>query len=261
MKTKTKPIIKVISLLVIVFSTMTASAYALPFKIEGAIGVWNHDPNGMINYQGDDVHLNSDLSLKDRTDMNLWLRVEHPVPMLPDIKIQYTPIKVDDNNTPNRPFIFGGKNFDEAIHSELEMDIIDVQLYNHLPFIQLASLKGLDVTYGMTFRFLNATAFIDEIQTLDSKSRSFSTPMPLLTAGFNIAPMSSFSLNGEFMAMTYSGNHWYDVTAKLHLSPFSEFIFMGIGYRYQDFKLDDVQDVTADQTMQGFFGEIGFRFE
>jgi outer membrane protein len=260
MKTKNKSS-RIMAFWVIIYCFMVLPAYALPFKIEGSIGVWNHDPNGMINYQGNDVQLNTDLSLKDRNDYNLWLRIEHPIPMLPDIKIQHTPIRVNDSNSPNRPFMFGEKIFDEAINSELEMDIIDVQLYNHLPFLQTASFKGLDVTYGMTFRFLNATAFINEIKSMDSRSRGFSTPMPLLTAGFNIAPLSSFALNGEFQAMSYSGNHWYDITAKLQVSPFSEFIFMGVGYRYQDFKLDDVQDVTADQTMQGFFGEMGFRFE
>jgi len=260
MKTKRNLFI-LISTLVLFLSVLYSTSFALPFKIEGAIGVWNHDPNGMINYQGTDVKLNSDLSLGERNDINLWVRIEHPVPMMPDIKIQYTPIKVKDNGSPNRPFIFGGKTFDEAIHSEMDLDIIDVQLYNHLPFLQMASLKGLDVTYGLTFRFLNATAFIDEIKGFTTKSRSFSTPMPLLTAGFNIAPVSSFAINGEFQGMSYSGNHWYDITAKLHLSPFSDFIFMGLGYRYQDFKLDDVQDVTSDQTMQGWFGEIGFRFE
>ncbi|MBF0451626.1 MAG: TIGR04219 family outer membrane beta-barrel protein [Candidatus Magnetomorum sp.] len=260
MKTNHNPFI-MMPLMVIFLAFLTLPAYALPFKIEGAIGVWNHDPNGMINYQGNDVQLNSDLSLKDRNDMNLWVRVEHPIPMLPDIKLQYTPIKVKDDNSPNRPFIFGGTTFDEALHSELEMSIIDVQLYNHLPFLQMASLKGLDVTYGMTFRFLNATAFISEVQSLNEKSRGFSTPMPLLCAGFNFAPLSSFAINGEFQATTYSGNHWYDVTAKLQLAPFSEYIFLGLGYRYQDFKIDNIQDVTTDQTLQGFFAEMGFRFE
>ncbi|KPA11900.1 conserved hypothetical protein, secreted [Candidatus Magnetomorum sp. HK-1] len=260
MKTKRNSII-LVTLLAMLLSILSIPAYALPFKIEGALGMWNHDPNGMINYQGSDVKLNSDLSLGERNDMNIWLRIEHPVPMLPDVKIQYTPIKVKDNGSPNRPFVFGGKTFDEALHSEMEMDIIDVQFYNHLPFIKMLSLKGLDVTYGLTFRFLNAKAFINEVQSLTEQSRSFSTPMPLMTAGFNIAPVSSFAINGEFHAMTYSGNHWYDVTAKLQLSPFSEYVFMGLGYRYQDFKLDDVQDVTSDQSMQGWFGEIGFRFE
>jgi outer membrane protein len=241
--------------------TITIPAYALPFRIEGAIGIWNHDPNGMINYNGDDVELNTDLSLSDRNDINLWIRVEHPIPMIPDIKLQYTPIKIKDSNSANRLFKFGGYNFDDGIRSEMEMDIIDVQLYNHLPFLQMTSLKSLDITYGLTFRFLNANAFIEEIQTVNARSRSFSTPMALLCAGFRVAPVSSFSLIGDFQGTAYSGNHWYDVTAEVQIAPFTEHIFLGIGYRYQDFKIDNVQDVTADQTMQGWFAELGFRFE
>jgi outer membrane protein len=240
---------------------ITIPAYALPLKIEGAIGIWNHDPNGIINYNGDDVELNSDLALSDRSDINVWCRVEHPVPMLPDIKIQYTPIKVKDSNSGNRPFQFGGYTFDNATQSELEMDIIDVQLYNHLPLVQTASLKSLDFTYGLNFRFLNANAFIQEVQTVNSRSRSFSTPLAMLYAGFRIAPVDSFSFSGDFQGTAYSGNHWYDITAEVQISPFTDIIFLGIGYRYQDFKIDDVQDVTADQTMQGWFAELGFRFE
>jgi outer membrane protein len=258
MKTK-----QFITCLLMIFGVLiiTLPVYALPFKIEGAIGVWNHDPNGMINYNGDDVELNTDLALSDRNDMNLWFRIEHPVPMLPDLKVQYTPIKVKDNNSTNRPFKFGGYSFDDAIRSEMEMDIIDVQFYNHLPFLQIASLKSLDITYGLNFRFLNGNAFIQEIQTINARTRSFSTPMAMLCAGFRIAPVSRFSLIGDFLATSYSGNHWYDMTAEIQIAPFMEQIFLGIGYRYQDFKIDDVQDVTADQTMQGWFAELGFRFE
>jgi len=255
--------IQLLTTLLIIFGVLmiTKPSYALPFRIEGAVGIWNHDPNGMINYNGDDVELNSDLSLSDRNDINLWFRIEHPVPMLPDIKVQYTPIKVKDDNSTNRAFNFGNYSFDNAIRSEMEMDIIDVQLYNHLPFLQMASLKSVDITYGLNFRFLNANAFIEEIQTVNARSRSFSTPMAMLCAGFRIAPVDSFSLAAELQGTTYSGNHWYDVTAEVQVAPFTEHIFLGIGYRYQDFKIDNVQDVTADQTMQGWFAELGFRFE
>ncbi|ETR71528.1 MAG: hypothetical protein OMM_08062 [Candidatus Magnetoglobus multicellularis str. Araruama] len=253
--------IQMITLMIFLVSIAMNSAHALPFKIEGAVGVWNHDPNGMINYQGDNIELNTDLGLSDRNDMNLWIRIEHPVPMLPDIKIQYTPIKVKDNNTTNRPFTFGANPFDGALYSEMEMDIIDLQLYNHLPFLQMASLKSLDITYGLNFRFLNASAFIEEVQTIDARSRSFSTPLAMICGGFRVSPVNSFALAGDFQGTSYNGNHWYDVTAEIQLAPFSDHIFMGIGYRYQDFKLDEVQDVTADQTMQGWFCEVGFRLE
>jgi len=249
--------------MLIIFGVLviTIPAYALPFRLEGAVGIWNHDPNGMINYNGDDVELNNDLALSDRNDINLWFRIEHPVPMIPDIKVQYTPIKVKDSTSTNRPFTFGGHSYENAIRSELEMDIIDVQLYNHLPLLQMASLKSLDITYGMTFRFLNANAFIKDVQTVDARSRSFSTPLAMLCAGFRIAPCDCFSLVGDFQGTSYSGNHWYDVTAGVQVAPLTKHIFLGIGYRYQDFKLDDIQDVTADQTMQGWFAELGFRFE
>jgi len=260
MKTKPTQLITILLIVLGVF-IITIPAYALPFRIEGAIGIWNHDPNGMINYNGDDVELNNDLALSDRNDLNLWFRIEHPVPMLPDIKVQYTPIKVKDSNSSNRQFVFGGHPFDDAVRSEIEMDIIDVQLYNHLPFLQMASLKSLDVTYGMSFRFLNANAFIEEIQAVDARSRSFSTPLAMICAGFRVAPVNSLSLIGDFQGTAYSGNHWYDITAEVQIAPLNEHLFLGIGYRYQDFKIDNIQDVTADQTMQGWFAELGCRFE
>jgi len=259
---KTKHIQLIITILMI-FGTLiiTIPAYALPFRIEGAVGIWNHDPNGMINYNGDDIELNTDLSLSDRNDISLWFRIEHPVPMLPDIKVQYTPIKVKDTNSTNRVFVFGGHSFDDAVRSELEMDIFDVQLYNHLPFLQLASLKSLDITYGLNFRFLNASAFIEEIKSVDARSRSFSTPLVMLCGGFRIAPVDRFSLIGDIQGTAYNGKHWYDITAEVQVAPINKYVFLGIGYRYQDFKIDDVEDVTADQTMQGWFAELGFRFE
>jgi len=240
---------------------VTLPAYALPFRIEGAVGVWNHDPNGMINYNGDDIELNNDLSLGDRNDINVWFRIEHPVPLIPDLKVQYTPIKVKDSNSISRKLSFGDHPFENAINSELELDILDVQLYNHLPFLEMASLEMLDITYGLNLRLLNANAFIEEVQTLNARSKSFSTPLAMLSVGFRIAPVSSFSLVGELKGTAYSGNHWYDATAGIQVAPFIDFVFLGVGYRYQDYKMDDIKDVTADQTMQGWFAELGFRLE
>jgi len=247
--------------MLLLVTAIAASVNASPFRIEGGIGVWNHDPDGIINYNGDDIELNKDLNLSDRNDLSVWLRLEHPVPMLPDVKIQYTPIKVEDDASPGRSFTFGNFDFDEALRSELEMDIIDLQLYNHLPFLNMASLKSLDITYGMNFRFLNGQAFIQEIQSINARSRSFSTPLAMFCAGIRLAPVSSFSLHGEIKGTSYSGNRWCDINAEIQISPFTELIFLGIGYRYQDFKIEDVEDVTTDQTMQGWFAELGFRFE
>jgi len=258
--------IKLLFVTSVVVMLAITSVNAAPLKInfEGAFSVWNHDPKGIIQYEGDEISINDDLSLGNRNDYSLWFKFDHPAPIIPCLKVEYTPIQIEDESSSLQSVKFANEDIQNVYSSKLEFDTFDINLYFHLPIIKLISLKALDITYGLNLRFLNGQALISGLNTsnvLTEAVHSFSSPMPMIQFGVSLTPIDAISLITDFRATNYSGHHWYDVVTKLHLSaPGIKYVFLGVGYRYQDIKLDGFKDITADQTMQGWFGEVGFRF-
>ena len=90
---------------------MSHSVYAEVFKFECALGIWSHNPDGYVSYNGDNIELKDDLELGERRDWQMRFRVEHPVPLVPHLKVQYTPIEIHDESTIEKGFSFGVPTF------------------------------------------------------------------------------------------------------------------------------------------------------
>jgi len=263
-------ILKIYSILILIVSITLNVSFAdnevvdsLGFSIQGAIGVWNHDPGGLINYNGDNINISDDLALSNCNDFQIWFGIEHPVPFFPDIKLQYNPIRFSEDTNTQKTLKFGQTDYESIFNSEVDLDILDITLYKHIPALKLLTAKAVDITYGTTIRYLNGKAAINGIDLNNTNIRTlrnFDNPMILLYAGVNISPIDKFSLLSEVRGMAYSGNHWYDIMAEIKILPLNKYTFIGLGYRYQDMELDDVSDVTACQRIQGLFLETGFTF-
>jgi outer membrane protein len=279
MKQKLQTFIAVLLLSFFSFSIPGAMAdNTIPgIKFEVALGMWNHKPDGMIQYNGDELDLNDQLSFDGENDLQFWVRLDHPVPVIPNIKIQRNSIGSQSDFIANGQFSFAGINFGTVqnvpVHAEMDITLTDLIFYYHLPFLETVSIDTFDINFGIDLRLVDGKAVVEERATqsllnqfgintnisLQSDSKDFSTTMPLLYLAAKISPIDAIALIAEARGISYDGDHWYDYSLELQLAPFVDFVFLGIGYRYMDILFKDVSDVNADQTIQGAFAEIGFR--
>jgi outer membrane protein len=219
------------------------------------VGVWAQDPSGTGNYQGTEFDVDDDLRLDSDTGFYAWLAVEHPLPLLPNFRVRYTPIKTEGSGEVDAVFTFGGTTYNVGtdIETKLELSEIDGTFYYEV----LDNWVNLDL--GLNIKYVTGEIFVDS-DSAPAETAEFKAPVPMLygNAQFDL-PFTGFSLGAELNYIGYSGNNFMDYLLQIGYE--SDYHLGGhLGFRGQNLKIDDIDDVSADIDVKGVFGDVFVHF-
>ncbi|WP_456322277.1 TIGR04219 family outer membrane beta-barrel protein [Hydrogenimonas sp.] len=235
----------------LVFTAITATADTIGGEI--AIGGWNHEPSGWIRYPsdtGDKVYVDDDLNLDTQTGIYIRAKLEHPLPILPNIRLAYNNVKSEGYGKISKSFTFGDATFNanEKTYSKVDLDSFDGTFYWEVID------TGMDLDLGLTARYVNGSIKIKSLTTGRSDDTDIDVVLPLVYANIRVPVpfLDGLSIGAEGNYITYDGSTLYDLQADLRYT-----LTMGVGieagYRAQKYKLDDVQDTSSDIDFKGFF--------
>lgn len=221
--------------------------------IEGGVGSWQMDPEGYVNYKGDNVDVDDDLHISDSANAFIWLTFEHPAPLLPNVKLAYMRVDTDGSGQVTRSFDFGSVtvNVSDQVSSSVKLDEGDVVLYYEV----LDNIVSLDL--GLDIKIVDGEVSI--LSTAGRDKADFTGAIPLLYARADVElPLTGLSAGVEGAAIGYSGSRISDLTARVRYT-FGTLAVEG-GWRQQDLVLDDVNDVDTDVTLKGPYLAAALRF-
>lgn len=213
---------------------------------------WQQQYEGDVQSGPSVVDLEDDLGYDDETGYNLYLALEHPVPLVPNIMLQRTELDADARGDV-AGFVFDGIVYTGEVRSTLDLTHTDATLYYEL----LDNWVNLDL--GITGRMFDNGVEITDVNSGITGSLDIDYVIPLLyaQARFDL-PLTGLSLGVEANGITYDDDTLYDV--KLNLA--YEFAFgLGIeaGYRAFDLEYDD-DDEFADVTIDGVYAGFVWDF-
>lgn len=234
-----------------------ASADFLGVKI-GA-NYWDYDISGTARYQSnnsaDDIDVNDDLGYSDDTLTYFYASFEHPVPVLPNIRISKTKIDTDANGRLSRQVTYGGTTFqaNEDVKSNVEADQIDITLYYRV----LDNVANLDL--GLNAKYIDSDAAIQGAIS-GSQSADVSGWVPMLYAGVGVdLPLTGLSVSADGSYIGYKDSNFYDFTVRAsYTTPW--FVGVDAGYRKLKLDLDDFDDSYADVEFDGLFAGMYVHF-
>ena len=235
----------------------SANADILSLSVGG--GAWNETPDG--NYQttniGDDeVNVTDNLFWDKESQGYIFATLEHPIPMLPNIKIAHTKIEHDgsgDVSLSSLNFKFDGIDFNGNITNDISIESLDLYAYYEI----LDNVVSLDL--GLNIRNLKIAYNIKETTSSAAVSDSVSATLPMLYAMVGATPWPGLTISGELSYIAYSGNSISDFTAKVAYTT-DYFVGLELGYRKQTYELDDISDTDADLSFDGVFAGAYLKF-
>ncbi len=253
-----------LGLLVVLALGWTGSAQALPGGVtfEAAAGIWSQQPSGTGTWSGVEVDVKDDLGLGSKIGFEGWIRLEHPLPFLPDFKFQYTPINLSGDGVISQSFTWQNHLFivSTPVESDLRLNMADLTAYWHVPMLRDATNGSVDLTWGLTARLVSSKLAVKDTIFSVEISDSYSGVLPLLYAGVRIHPINYLAFLAEVRGIGYSGNSTIDGLVELQVFPYLKNVFLGLGYRIATLKTEDMGDFDLDVKMQGWFLEVGVRF-
>ena len=236
-----------------------ALALVLPFSASADIigltagaHTWNQSWSGDIqaDQAGDtQVDLEDDLGYDDERGNSFFVAFEHPIPVLPNIRIGRTELDISETNTLNREIRFEGNTYNVATQVDSEMDLshTDATLYYEI----LDNVVSLDL--GLTARRFDGKAEISG--SGQTGSADLEGTIPLLFVGARVAlPLTGLYAAGEIHGLSAGGDSITDT--KLSVGYEIGIVALELGYRSFDIDVEGDDDEEFNLTVDGAF--LGF---
>ena len=221
-----------------------ASADVLSFAIGG--GVWNETPEGGINKTTDPaaVDVKNNLFWTEESQGYLFATLEHPVPILPNVRLMYT--SLDHAGSGNTSFEFEGEIYSGNVANDFSVEQTDLLFYYEV----LDNVVSLDL--GLNVRLLDISYSISDNSGTPPSNGSVSGAVPMVYGLIGGSPWPGVLLSAELNYMAYSGSTLSDFNAKISYTT-DFFVGFEAGYRTQTIELDDVDDTNANLDFNGPF--------
>lgn len=215
--------------------------YADTIGGEMTLGFFNHQPNGNASYKGSTADMEDMLGFSEEQDIFLKAYLEHPLPVIPNVKLGYTTLSHEGGSSVN-DFTWGDTTYNGTIDSSLSLDMSDVTLYYE--FLD----NWAETDAGLTLRYISGN--MDVRSSGGNDVADFSTWVPMLYGKvcFNL-PVTDLSFQLEANAISY-----WDITAYDYELSARYTLALGVGLEagYKAFHLD------SDDLLNGFNADMDF---
>ena len=228
---------------------LSASADTVGFEVGAAY--WGAKTSGDFNYKGDTIDLEKDLGYGDKNTNFIWASFEHPVPIIPNLKIQHT--SFDESQSTNTNKVFDGKIYSGVVNSSIKLNQTDFILYYEL----LDNWINLD--FGINAKYLNASFSMDSAtQSASTTDLNYVVPMLYAKAKFEL-PLSGLSVESDISYISYDSSAFYDIKGGVS---YETTFGLGAtaGYRAEKLKIDDISDFNSDIDIKGFYAGLFYHF-
>lgn len=236
------------------------TAFALPAKADvlgvyvGAQG-WQNEATGGFSQNANLV----DFSFNEKTNTNLYLKFEHPIPLVPNARIRIGKLETDGSANLNSAFTFGGETYrvNDNIDTTLDFTNNDATLYWELLDNDLVAFD-----FGLTAKNLKGDFMVEDGTQSSMEQVSVWLPMGYVAAKVRI-PFAGLYAYGDANFVSYDGSkvHDYEVGIGYDLiDNLAVDVALTAGYREVVIELDDVDDINADLEFSGFFAGLEVHF-
>lgn len=221
------------------------------------LGVYAGAGQWQAEYSGDAGDPNIDvgsLGLEESDNNFFYIALEHPVPLIPNIKVQKIDISSQQTSIINRTFTLDDTTFTAGtnVASDFDLSHIDLTLYYEI----LDNWVNLDL--GINVRKFDGYVTAESVFANESVKLDEAIPMVYVKAQFDL-PLTGFSAGLEGNIISYDDNRLTDYSARVHYM-FDSVMDLGleVGYRQMSLKIDE--DVTADVQLKGPYAAVIFHF-
>lgn len=224
-------------------------------------GQWQSDYSGVIGDANNDIDVN-ELGLNESDNNFFYVAFEHPIPLLPNIRLQHTDLSSQQSATITRSFTLDGETFEagEDVDSDVDLTHIDGTLYYEL----LDNWVSFDL--GLTIRkfdgYVEAQSDGGLLDEPNSQYVALDEAIPMVygKARFDL-PLTGLSVGGQANVINYDDNSLSDMSVNVAYDFIDSMALdLGIEVGYRQMNLEINEDVTADVELSGPYASLNLHF-
>ena len=222
---------------------------------------WQSDNSGSFAQDG---NLQS-FKFDDETFTSYYAALEHPVPLVPNIKLKYTELELNGDTTLDETFSFGGSDYvvGTQVGTVSDLSHVDYILYYEIFDNDLVSID-LGVNAKQFDGEIVVTGTSQEGGQNTTERVDFSGFVPLVYGRAEVGlPLTGLSVffEGSLLAIDDSKIQDYQAgVAYALLDNLAIDMDIKAGYRSMTLELDDIDDIYTDLDASGPFAGIQVHF-
>lgn len=247
-------------------SLFSLAAHADFTRVEVGGGVWQAEPSGPVTYDNgtiiQTVDIADNLGFDEEDFTYVWLNIKHPIPVLPNLRIEKVDVDYSGTATQDFTFVYNNATYTYSADtvSSLQIDQTDIILYYNL----LDDTAWMTFDLGIDVKLMDFTIDIRETSG-EHYTESEEIPLPMLYARGRVGiPGTDLAIEGDVKYVGYNDSTVYDARIKVDytfdITPVVQ-PALEIGYRIQKLEIDeDDLDVKTDIEFSGMYAGLMLRF-
>lgn len=247
-----------------VLATLSVTASADFARVELGGGTWAQTPSGDMSYAESTGSINYVSGEKSEASVYAWALVKHPVPVIPNVRLEYSNVKDEGSITGT------GKIGDYELTTPSTTASFTFTQYDVIPYYNiLDNTFWTTVDLGVDVKVLTTDYVANDVNVSGvpnseyKKTIGFVLPMAYVRARVQI-PSTDLGIEGDVKYVSYDGSTVYDARIKVDYTfDITPVVQPGveIGYRMQKFDLTSTDDKTKiNLNFSGVYAGIMLRF-
>jgi hypothetical protein len=234
-------------------TTLPAHADSI-FGVYLGAGLWQNQYSGDVTFNGTAIDLENDFGLEREDNSYVHVAFEHPIPLIPNIRLAQTQLRTQADTVLTRDITFNNQSYSAtaAIDSEVDLSFTDATFYYEV----LDNWLSLDL--GITAR--NFDGFVKVESNGGLNRHDFNETVPLLYASAEAElPFTGLSVQARIQGLSISDNSITDTQLAI---AYESAIGLGgeLGYRSMDIELDDINNFYSDLKSSGMYVGVTYHF-
>ncbi|MFY8327659.1 TIGR04219 family outer membrane beta-barrel protein [Pseudoalteromonas sp. ZZD1] len=229
------------------------------------VDAWQADNSGSFADRGNMQSFNFD----DETFTSYYAALEHPIPLVPNIKLKYTELELNGNTTISGDgFTFDGSTFKPGTDATAMTDFSHV---DYILYYEIFDNDLVSIDLGVNAKQFDGEVVVTgDINTSDGQGDTvtetvdFSGFIPLVYGRAEVGlPLTGLSVffEGSLLAIDDSKVQDYQAGIAWELiDNLAVDVAIKAGYRQMTLELDDIDDIYTDLDASGPFAGIQVHF-
>ncbi|MBA6392045.1 TIGR04219 family outer membrane beta-barrel protein [Colwellia sp. BRX10-3] len=243
---------KKLALVVTLASILSTNVQADALGIYLGGQIWDNQASGTFGDGSSQI----DFNLADKKQNSFFIAFEHPLALIPNVRISSTSLETEGNTTLKTDFEFDGKTFNEDtnVNADFNVSYLDYTLYYELFDNDLVSFD-----IGLTGRDFDGDVTVSASSDSVSQSGTVSVTdiVPMLYVRTNVGlPLTGLNLyaQGNFLSIDDHTLYDYEVGVSYELiDNLAVDVNINAGYRAVKLELDDLNDLYTNIEFDGVF--------
>lgn len=197
---------------------------------------------------------------EEETNSSFYAALEHPIPLVPNIKIARTTMDTMGSTVLDAQFTFGDRVY--LVNSQLETQV-EMTATDYILYYEILDNDLVSIDVGISGKQIDGD-FVVVDQNGNSSAESFDGIIPMGYAKIQIGlPFTGLGIHAEGSALAIDDDSLVDYQIALTYS-FVETLALDLtlqaGYRSTTLDIDDLDDIYADLEFDGVFLGLEFDF-